>query len=203
MSTSLRLALSPRPTDISRELVRDHLWLSLVQSEQDHLYPVRAEDLEGMGLDAIEAWRRAERLLDRTSATSDLREVDTLPGLWFLLSGDGLAATRMALLPRLMAPLPLGGLVAAVPSPDQLLVVPLGSAGALDALQILASALGHAVERVEHPLSDQLFWYDGKRWVPIAVVHATEDITVLPPPDFVRAVNHLAAMDLVSVAGEA
>lgn len=203
MSTSLRLALSSHPTEVSREFVRDHLWLSLVLLDGDGVRPVTPNDLEVMDLDAVTAWKLAEALLDRTSRTTDLRPVDTVDGLSFVVSGDGLAATRMTRLTHLLAPMPLGGIVAAVPSRDQLLVVTLDSARAIDALQVLAAALGHAAERAEEPLSDQLFWYDGRRWVPIAVVHATEDITVLPPPDFVRAMNHLAAMDLVSVAGEA
>ncbi|MCB9686617.1 MAG: hypothetical protein H6738_08030 [Alphaproteobacteria bacterium] len=183
--------------------MRDHLWLSLVLLDGDGVRPVTPNDLEVMDLDAVTAWKLAEALLDRTSRTTDLRPVDTVDGLSFVVSGDGLAATRMTRLTHLLAPMPLGGIVAAVPSRDQLLVVTLDSARAIDALQVLAAALGHAAERAEEPLSDQLFWYDGRRWVPIAVVHATEDITVLPPPDFVRAMNHLAAMDLVSVAGEA
>lgn len=203
MSTSLRLALTPRPTGIHREFVRGHLWWSLMRAEQDRLLPLAPRDLTAPGWDEPAAWRAAERLLARTTARSDLRGIDTLPGLWALVSGDGLAASRMALLPQLFDPLPLGGLVAAVPGPDQLLVVPLDSAGSLDALQILAGSLGQAAERGEEPLSDQLFWFDGRRWVPIPVVHASEDVTVLPPPDFLRALNRLAAIDLVSVAGEA
>lgn len=203
MSTPLRLALSPHATEVCREFVRDHLWLSLVLLDGDTTRPVTANDLEVLDLDAVTAWRLAEAILDRTSHPADLRPVDTVEGLSFVVSGDGLAATRMTRLPRTMAPLAFGGLVAAVPSRDQLLVVSLDSARALDALQVLAAALSHAYERAEDPLSDQLFWYDGRRWVPLAVVHATEDVTVLPPPAFVRTMNHLAAMDLVKVAGEA
>lgn len=203
MTTPLRIVMSSHPTEVSRELVRGHLYLSVALDAEGSLVPVKATDLEVMDLDAEQAFALAMGLLRRTTVRSDLRPVDTLPGLQFLVAGDGLAASRMALLPEMFNPTPLGGIVIAVPGPDQLLCVPLDSARALDALQVLASALGHAANALEHPLSDQMFWYDGTRWIPVAVHHGDEDITVLPPAAFVRTMNHLAAMDMVSVAGEA
>jgi hypothetical protein len=139
----------------------------------------------------------------RVTSPSDLLPVDTLPGLFVLVSDDGLAASRMRMVPDLVEPSPLGGVVVAVPGPDQLLCVPMHSAGAIDALQILASALGHAATHREYILSDQLFWFDGERWTFVPVQYGDEDITVLPPPGFVATVNRLAAMDLVQLAGEA
>ena len=118
-------------------------------------------------------------------------------------AADGLAASRIALVPELLGKEALGGFVVAVPSQSQLLCVPLKSARSLDALQILASALGHALTTSDEVLSDQLYWYDGSKWTPITVVHSREEVTVLPPPSFVRTMNRLAAMDLVRIAGEA
>lgn len=203
MTTPLRIVLVQHPTEVSREFVRGHLYLAVALDGEGTFTPLVQGDLDSLGLSADEAFHVAWDLLKRTTAASDLRPVDTLPGLHFLVAGDGLAASRMALLPDLVDALPLGGFVAAVPGPDQLLCVPLDSARALDALQVLASALGHAANATDNPLSDQMFWFDGQRWIPVAVHHGNEDITVLPPAAFVRTMNHLAAMDLVSVAGEA
>jgi hypothetical protein len=203
MTTPLRIVMSSRPSEVSRELVRGHLYVTVALDAEGTLVPVKATDLEVMQISAEEAFQLAMALLRRTTAISDLRPVDTLPGLQFLVAGDGLAASRMVLLPEMFEPAPLGGVVIAVPGPDQLLCVPLDSARALDALQVLASALGHASSALENPLSDQMFWFDGGRWIPVAVHHGDEDITVLPPAAFVRTMNHLAAMDMVSVAGEA
>ena len=203
MTAPLRIVATSRPTALSRELVRGHLHLAVAQ-EVDGTYVMSTEaDLESSGLDADTTWNLAMSMLRQTTSRSDLRPVDTLPGLMILLSDDGLAASRMVLLPDLIGSAALGGMVVAVPSPDQLLCVPLGSARALDALQVMASALGHALEVLEQPLSDQLFWYDGNRWLPLTVIHGEDEVTVMPPPGFVRTMNRLAAMDLVRVAGEA
>jgi hypothetical protein len=186
--------------------VDGHLHESLAWEEEGSLTPVTFADLAPGGrfpaseedlLEAVSAHVR------RATAAVDLRPVDTLPGLFLLVCADGLAASRMRMLPELFARYPLGGLVVAVPGPDQLLCVPMHSAGSIDALQILASALGHAATHRDYVLSDQLFWHDGERWTTVPVQHGDEDITVLPPPAFVATVNRLAAMDLVQLAGEA
>lgn len=203
---SLRLLLTSHPTEVSRPLVEGHLHECVAWDSDGEVTPVTRADLSATGRfpareeDLLEA---VSGLVRRTTAPADLRPVDTLPGLFVLVSGDGLPASRMRVLPELFARPPLGGLVVAVPGPDQLLCVPMLSAGSIDALQILASALGHAATHRDFVLSDQLFWYDGDLWVPVPVQHGEEDITVLPPPAFVAAVNRLAAMDLVQLAGEA
>lgn len=205
MSTQrLRVLVTPQPTEISRELVRGHLYEALALDTEGAVVPLKATDLEVMELTAAEGFALADARLARTSAVSDLRPVDTVEGLRFLVASDGLAASRLRLLPWLLrGAIPFGGLVAGVPGPDQLMVVPLDSVRALDALQVLASAVGAASSRQDCPLSDQLFWFDGERWRPLPVHHAEQDITVLPPRDFVRAVNSVAAMDLVRVTAEA
>ncbi|MEQ1500745.1 MAG: hypothetical protein ABMB14_00875 [Myxococcota bacterium] len=201
--TPYRILVTPTPSELSRELVRGHLYLSVATERDGGLAPLTALEVEASGLPPDDLFGLAMSALRRTTSKADLRPVDTLPGLQFLVAGDGLAASRMVILPELLGPVALGGAVVAVPAPDQLLCVPLSSARALDTLQVLASALGHALDATDHPLSDQLFWYDGARWVPLAVIHGDEEVTVLPTPGFVRTMNRLAAIDLVTVTGEA
>lgn len=203
MTPPLRIVVTPTPTDLSRELVRGHLYLTVSQEMDGTYMPVTTADLPELGLDIDEVFAVGMSLLRQSTSRADLRPVDTLPGLMLMLSQDGLAASRMLLLPELLGSAALGGVVVAVPSPDQLLCVPLQSARALDALQILASALGHALDSLERPLSDQLFWFDGLRWLPLTVIHGHDEVTVMPPAGFVRTMNRLASIDLVTVAGEA
>jgi len=165
------------------------------------LTPLTRAELAGAAAESLLA--AVSDLVRRSTAPTDVLPVDTLPGLFVLVADDGLAASRMCMLPELIRPAPLGGLVVAVPGPDQLMCVPMHSAGSIDALQILASALGHAATHREYVLSDQLFWFDGELWIPVPVQYGDADITVLPPPGFVATVNRLAAMDLVQLAGEA
>jgi hypothetical protein len=199
-----RILLTPSPTPLSRELVRGHLYVSVAAPDTEGTYvPLTEAEIALSRLSRDEIFDLAMSDLRRTAARADLRPVDTLPGLYFYVARDGLAASRMALLEDLIDTTGLGGAVVAVPTPEQLLCVPLDSAHALDTLQVLASALGHALDASDEALSDQLFWFDGKRWIPLAVIHGEDEVTVLPTPAFVRTMNRLAAMDLVRVAGEA
>lgn len=199
----IRILVTSAPGEVSRVLVAGHLWLTIGIEQNGAITPLTAIEADKIEIDDDRLFKMAFSTLRQSTSRSDLRQVDTLPGLYLQIAPDGLAASRIALLPDLFGKEAFGGLVVAIPSQDQLLCVPLRSARALDALQVLASALGHALESAEEVLSDQLYWYDGARWIPIAVVHGSEEVTVLPPPSFVRTMNRLAAMDLVRVAGEA
>ena len=199
----LRILLTDEPTDVSTLFVRNQLHLGVGIDEDDVIRPLEASELLEAGLSRDEVFQIAERNLREASSPSDIRGVDTLPGLKFVKSSDGLASSRLHILHELLDPLPYGGVIAAVPEPGQLLCVPLSSARAIDAMQALASAVGHLEATRDHLLSDQLYWHDGTRWRPVPVHHGVEDITVLPPPDFLKRMSHVAAMDLVSIAGEA
>ena len=202
-SRDLRILLSDRPTEVSRELVQNQLFVGVAVDRGGTPEPVTYEELDGMQISPPRALELAMNNLRRVSAAGDLRPVDALPGLLVLRVSDGQAASRLAVLPELIDPMPFGGVVAAVPEPGQLLCVPMDSVRAIDALQALASAVGHAEATRDRLLSDQLFWFDGHRWRPILVEHGDEDITVLPPPDFLEMMGRVASMDLVRVAGEA
>lgn len=200
----LRIVMTDDPTEVSVEFVRDQLYLSVsTEDDEGEHHPVTLDELVASGMTEEQALDMARANLRGSSSRTDVRKVDTLPGLLFVKCADGLAASRLAILPDLLHPLPLGGVIAAVPELGQLLCVPLESARSIDAMQALASAVGHLEATRDYLLSDQLFWYDGARWRPVPVHHGEEDITVLPPPDFLRTMSHVAAMDLVSIAGEA
>ncbi|MBX2797076.1 MAG: hypothetical protein KTR31_05395 [Myxococcales bacterium] len=202
-ASQLRILLTDDATEVGHELVEDHLFVSVGIQSTEGVAPMTTTELTRLGLSPHRAMEIAMARLRRTSEPDDLRVVDTLPGLRFLKVGDGLAASRIAVLPELMKPLPLGGVVVAVPEPSQLLCVPVDSARAIDGLQALASAVGHLEATRDDLLSDQLFWFDGRCWRAIPVHHGEEDITVLPPPDFLSMMSRVASMDWVQVAGEA
>jgi hypothetical protein len=203
MSTPLRMMLTTAPREVSRVVVPGQLYATVALQQGEHVVPLRGPDLEVLEATPVEVWRRAEGLVRRTTVPKDLVPVDTLPGLFMMASGDGLAASRLLVLPELLAPVPFGGILAAVPTTSQLFVVPLSSAAGLDGLQTLAITVSHAHETAEEPLSPHLFWYDGAAWRLLRVGHEGEDITVHPPRAFLETVNRLAAMDFVRVAAEA
>jgi hypothetical protein len=203
MPTPLRMMLTRTPREVSRVVVPGNLYATVALQQGDHVVPVRGPDVEVLESTPVELWRRAEGLMRRTTVATDLIRVDTLPGLFMMASGDGLAASRLLLLPELLAPLPLGGLLVAVPTASQLFVVPLDSSRGLDGLQSLAITANHAHETADEPLSPNLFWYDGVRWQTLRVDSLGDDLTVHPPKQFLATMSRLAAMDFVRAAAEA
>ncbi|MEN0065123.1 MAG: hypothetical protein AAGA48_23470 [Myxococcota bacterium] len=202
-SHDLRLVLLDCPVEASRPFIEGHLYLAVAADVDGTLSLVTEDDLEDLDLTLDEAFDVAWAGLREVAHPGELREVDTLPELRYLDAADGLASSRMMVLPELMEPLPFGGVIVAVPEPDQLLCAPMESAASIDGLQSLASALGHFESTKEGLLSDQLFWFDGQQWHPIPVEHGDEDITVHPPDAFVQMMSRLASVDWVQVAGEA
>jgi len=202
-SPPFRLVLLDCPVEVSRPFIPGHLYLGVAIEVDGTFSLVTDEDLEELGVTLDEAFDLAWASLRELAHAGELREVDTLPDIRAVATPDGLASSRMAVLPELYDPMPLGGVVVAVPEPGQLLCAPMESAASIDGLQSLASALGHLESTREGLLSDQLFWFDGDSWHVIEVDHGTEDITVQPPEPFVRMMSRLASVDWVQVAGEA
>jgi hypothetical protein len=203
MNPPLRVMVTSQPGRVSRELVRGHLYLTLAQEHDGLLEEIDREDAGLDGIEEEDLFPLALSLLRQSTARADLREVDAWPGLHLFIARDGQAASRMVLIPELVSPNALGGVIVAVPAADQLLCVPVRDASALESLQVLASALSRAVDTTDAPLSDQLFWFDGSAWVTMQVEYGETEITVLPPPAFVGTMNRLASMDLVREAAEA
>jgi len=133
----------------------------------------------------------------------DWQVVHTVPGMELYLAGDGLSSSRMLVLERLVHAWPLGGVVIAVPSSDQLMAVRLDSVVDLDALNVMVTAAHYAKSQSNTGLSDQVYWNDGKRWHHLRVVHKETTVEIDPPAAFVDTVGRLAAMDMVVAAGEA
>lgn len=202
-SQPLRLVLLDCEVDGSRPFVEGHLYLAVAIDIDGTLNLVTDDDLEDLGLTPDEAFDVAWAELRQATSAAELHEVDTLPEIQVVVAQDGLASSRMASIGDLMSPMPLGGVVVAVPEPDRMLVAPMENAGSIDGLQSLASALGHLESTRTGLLSDQLFWFDGSEWHVVPVEHGDEDITVNPPEAFVQMMSRLASVDWVQVAGEA
>ena len=202
MAKGIRPRLVPPGTPMSRPLVAGHLHVGLDWVDGDEVLPLRSHQLHRLGLTEDQAFELAAEWLEAAAGSDELRAVDTVDGMWFLSSADGSASVRIGRLTEQLEP--LGGLLAAVPSRNQLLVVPVDSMTAVDALRVMASAVGTAFDHASEPVSDQLFWHDGDDW------HLVElhrdlggDVTVLPPAAFFERVRQVASMDLVRVVGEA
>jgi hypothetical protein len=202
MTHPIRPRLVPPGTALSRPLVSGHVHLGLVLHGDQGEVPVDRAMLEAMGCTVDEAFAEAFEWLRRSEGGDELHPVDTVPGMYFLTTHDEQTASRMAVLPDRIAP--LGGILAAVPGSNQLLCVPVESMDTVDALRVMASAVGAAHGHSGAPVSDQLFWHDGRHWHVVTLERdEAGDVTVLPPSAFFDRMRQIASMEMVRVVGEA
>ncbi len=203
MAPKLRPHLGSHATDLSMPVIPNHAYLSLVLETEDGPVEVDHEMLDRLGLSPAMAFDSALEWLRDHAGPHEVADVDTVPGMSFIQPDAGQTASRLAVLPDLLDPAPLGGTLVAIPSGNQVLCVPVHSIDAVNALRALAGAVGTAYEHATHPISDQLFWHDGAVWHVVHVDRGEADITVLPPQSFFDRMRQVASMDLVRVAGEA
>jgi len=202
MTHCIRPRLVPPGTALSRPLVPGHVHLGLVLQGDDGAVPMDRAMLETLGHSADEAFDEALAWLSDEAPRDELHPVDTVPGMFFLTTDDDETASRMAVLPERI--MPLGGILAAVPGGNQLLCVPVESMSTVDALRVMASAVGAAHEHSGTPVSDQLFWHDGEAWHHVHLERdEAGDVTVLPPNAFFDRMRQVASMEMVQVVGEA
>jgi hypothetical protein len=204
---SIRLGLLPklkRPDGTpGLTLIPDQLQVGIVLAAFDDEVPITGDDLEAWGVTFDEAYAAALSNLRGRSSRNQLQDVDTVPGMAMYLPGRTDAASRALILDDLLEHFPAEGVLFAAPTTDQLLIVPLYDMDSLSAIRVLVTATHLATQNCTWPLSNQLFWTDGTEITHIQVVHETDNVDILAPPEFLAAVERLASMSLVAVAGEA
>lgn len=209
MSTLAFPAMPLRPSLVTPEvvpsmaLIPGTLHIALTVDEGSGPRRVDAGDLIAWNTTIDELLPMAINRMNRESSKNSWRSVDTIPGILLLRTGDGNASARMLNIQTLMEYWPTGGVVIIVPSADQLMAVPLTSVADLNALNVMVTAAHYAYGSAEEPLSDQAFWTDGTRWHQINVTHTEEDTHMDAPVQLLNTINHLAAIDMVSVPAEA
>lgn len=188
----------------SLPLVDGLLHVGLTVDEGTSLRRVTAEDLTSWNATIEQLVPIAMERLASESRKSDWLGVDTVPGMALYQSGDGQSSSRMLVLDRLVDDWPLAGVVVVVPSPDQLIAVPLAEMDDLDALNVMVTAARIVFDNEgEAGLTDQAFWTDGSSWHHVRVEHDGDHTQVFLPPLAQAGVARLAAMGLVATAGEA
>ncbi len=140
--------------------------------------------------------------LRQQSSSDRFYSSKSLPGLRMYLGGDGHAAARALLLKELLQPWPVGGVLAMMPSADQLLVMPMDTLSAVSQMPFLAHSGRTAWSVAHQPVSDQLFWFDGEGWAHVPVEAREDSMEVNPPPEFLLALRRLAALSLYTVLPE-
>lgn len=184
-------------------LVPGVLRVGLMLDEATGSRRVTPDDLTAWGASLPSLLALALTRMEQDSATDHWVSVDAVPGLSLYQAPDGHNAARMLLLDRLVPVWPVAGLVVAVPANEQLFAVALDRLDDLEALNVLVVAAGLAHQATDRPITDQAFWTDGRRCLPIAVDHEGDEVVVTLPPEAHEAVARLAALGFAAVAGEA
>ena len=136
-------------------------------------------------------------------AAGEWHSVDTVPGMAFFHANDGMVSERLLLLPRLWPKLPAGGLLAAIPASNRLLIQPLHRYLDVQSLDALANSTQLVHQTADQPLSPHIYWYDGERWDMLFVHAQAEAIELHPPASFLETVERLARLSVHGRAVEA
>lgn len=185
------------------DLVPGQLSVGLVVDSPGGVHTVDERDLSRWSASQESLAAQALDNLRQRSSTDNWYSLRAVPGMLVYLAGDGHAAARLLLLKELLNPWPLGGVLVSVPTPDQLLVVPLDDLEHLSTVQVLVQSgqLAHSLGR--EPVTDQLFWFDGEKFAHMVVNHSEDAVEVLPPPGFLAMVEKLASLGMTAQPGEA
>lgn len=164
---------------------------------------VSEEMLAAWGVSAIDAAAHAvENLRARADEGTEWVELPAAPFVYAMYSEDGDAASRMLVLDEVID-VPLSGVLVAVPTRGQLVVLPLTHYEVLDDLPTLVLGAQLAARASSEPLSTQLFFFDGEGWTTLEVDDTPGETRILPSPGLARALEMLLSQSLAPMVAEA
>jgi uncharacterized protein YtpQ (UPF0354 family) len=185
------------------ELVAGELFASISLDNGDVSRLLRYADLSDWSADLASLMPQAVSNLREVTAPFLTCTVGPIGKVWSYRSEDGQAASRILLLPELCGSMPTEGILASIPSAEELLYVELNELGSVEDLLVLLVATQQAYQEAAKPISDQLFWFDRTSWTKLPVDYANDSLSLQPTAAFVQAMRRLTALSLVSTRGEA
>ncbi|TNE92687.1 MAG: hypothetical protein EP330_00815 [Deltaproteobacteria bacterium] len=193
-----------RPDAVTSDLcITPELGVELVLRTESGEIPIRGSALEQWGVSAMDAAAQAvANLREVAEDGTDWLEVPSAPALFALYAEDGDAASRMLVLDELLD-VPIAGVLVAVPTRNQMVVLPLADYEDLQDLATLALGAQLAARASSRPLSTQLFYFDGSSWTTLHVKDEPGETEILPSPGLAAALETLAAQSLAPMVAEA
>ena len=170
--------LEPTQIGVSAELIPDQLYVAVGYSSHEGLTRVTQELLETWGTQFHVVLEISQWNLRRKTPAHGWTDIVTVDGLNAYVAKDGLSSSRVLCLQDLVRPWPFEGVLVAMPTRDQLLVLPLDRLDVLQSMRIMVLAGDTARENGTHPLSDQLFWFDGEQWEWVQISHLKNQIEI-------------------------
>ena len=185
------------------ELVEDELFASINITNSGFSRGLRDTDLKVSSADLAGLMPQAVSNLREVTNPFLTCTVGSVGKVRCYRSNDGHAASRILLLPELCGAMPSEGLLAAIPSSDELFYVELDELQNVEDLLVLLMTTQQAYQKAAHPISDQLFWFNRTNWTKLPVDYDGDSLSLEPTEAFVHAIRRLTALSLFSTRGEA
>ncbi|MBL8792606.1 MAG: hypothetical protein JNM56_01745 [Planctomycetia bacterium] len=147
-------------------------------------------------------WLRValENLKQRTPAEA-FQPVHAESGLLACAVGDAYDSSRALLLDGLLPDGKEDGYFVALPSRDQLLVLPVVGE-ALAFVHFLKILVDKQYKTLPYPISQQVFWVRDGNWLPFVIEIDGSNVTIQPPEEFSEVLERLAPPDFLDGEGE-
>jgi hypothetical protein len=130
-----------------------------------------------------------ENLHARTPADC-LKLVDAESGIRMCTVGDAFDSSRVLVLDRLLPDGRENGFFVAVPSRDQLLVLPVTRLS-LANVYLLKQVAEKTYPTAPYPISNDVFWLRNGKWHRFGIQIRGEQATISPPPEFAEVLSRL------------
>ncbi|HEV3238345.1 MAG TPA: hypothetical protein VGZ25_15240 [Gemmataceae bacterium] len=167
----------------SRPLEGTSLFINLVVDQPDTMSYVTEEMVNSSERSPDEWFDAAVANLRKRTKPDILEVVHAESGLSLCSTGDAYDATRALILNDLKPDLPEPGCLVAIPSRDELLVLPL-TAQALPHVHLLSLLAEKNYRSAPYSVSDKVYWVRQNRWLIFPMHVRGEEIVVKPPAEF-------------------
>jgi hypothetical protein len=134
--------------------------------------------------------KAVENLHSRTPADC-LQVLDPESGIRMCTVGDAYDSSRVLLLDQLLPEYRANGSFVALPSRDQLLILPVTRQGLLN-VHLLKRLADKNYQTAPYAISDVVFWVRSGMWHPFGVQFRGREATLSPPPEFAEILARLA-----------
>jgi hypothetical protein len=167
------------------------LGVSLVIDQAETMTYVTEEMIAGAGRPGDEWLERALANLRGRTPADCLEVVHEDSGLMVCSVGDAYDSSRALLLEGLLPDAAPAGLLTAIPSRDELLVLPVTLKG-MPHIHVLKLLAVKNYKQAPYPISDMLYWVRSGAWRPFPVEIRKEEVAIRPPAEFIEILNQLA-----------
>jgi hypothetical protein len=129
--------------------------------------------------------------LRKLTQTDCLEVVHSESGMRMCHKGDAYDASRALILDHICPAMPKAGCLVAVPSRDELFVLPL-TVESFPHLHLLKIVSDKSYKSAPYSLTDQVFWVCNHQWQPLPIQVREDEIVLHPPKDLLEVFKEMS-----------